>query len=459
MRRDLAQIVQDLRREVAQLRAENAKLKERIEELEHQNGQLAQQLEQAQTTAMRQAAPFRRDQRSKVPESLKKRPGRKPGHPGVCRQVPEHIDETVDLPLSHCPHCGQPVAHPKRIEQIIEEIPPLRPHVVKVITYQAYCPRCGLVQTVHPLQTSNAQGAAKVQLGPRALALGASLNKGHGLTMRTTCRVLQDLCGLRITAGGLSQALVRVAHRVQGLYQKLIEGIRASPAVFADETSWWVGGPKWWLWVFTTPSRTVYHVDQARGSAVVQEMLGADFGGTLVSDCLSSYDPPPYTKHKCIAHHLRAITKAMQLPGMKDPSYLQSWRNFFLGVIALHHLRPNLETENFLSKRQAMEGWRDQLLDRPCGQTGDVRIRHRLLKQRDHLLGCLDEPAAEPTNNRAERALRPAVIARKLSCGNETLRGRDCWQVLASLGATCRQQAVPFIPYLAAHLPLTSIRG
>jgi len=83
------------------------------------------------------------------------------------------------------------------------------------------------------------------------------LNKVHGLTMRTICRVLKELCGLRITAGGLSRALVRIGGRAQGVYDKLIEGIRASPAVFANETSWWVGGPQWWLWLFTTVSRTV----------------------------------------------------------------------------------------------------------------------------------------------------------------------------------------------------------
>ena len=77
----------------------------------------------------------------------------------------------------------------------------------------------------------------------------------------------------------------------------------------------------------------------------------------------------------------------------------------------------------------------------------------------DHLLGCLYEPAAEPTNNRAERALRPAVIARKVSCGNKTERGRYCWQILSSIGATCQQQTVDFVEYLSSHLPLTATPG
>jgi transposase len=296
--------------------------------------------------------------------------------------------------------------------------------VVKLITYRGECACCGVVGTYHPLQTSYGQGAAKVQLGPRALALAACLNKVHGLTMRKTCRVLYDLCGLRITAGGLSQALSRVAGRVKWIYEKLIEDIRGSPAVFADETSWWVGGPKYWLWVFTTVESTVYRVDHSRSSAVVRDILGDDFDGMLVSDCLSSYDPADYAKHKCIAHHLRAISKAMKYPHTAEHKYLLAWKILFHGVIALYNLREYLSEGDFASKRKSMEDWRDRLLNEIVSQPGDVAVRNRLLKQRKYLLGCLYEPAAEPTNNRAERALRPAVIARKVSCGNKTERGR-----------------------------------
>lgn len=444
---------------IEELRAEVKHLKERIESLEQENRRLREELEKAQQQMARQAGPFRREEKKKIPPEQHKPPGQKPGHPGNCRKVPDHIDETVELPLDKCPNCGGPVTEHERLEQIIEEIPPIEPRVVKVITYRARCQRCGLVSTRHPLQSSEAQGAAKVQLGPRAVAVAASLNKVHGLTMRKTCKVLEDLCGLRITVGGLSQALSRIAGRVEWMYEKLIEDVRASPAVFADETSWWVGGPGYWLWVFTTAQKTVYRVDSSRGSAVVREILGDDFGGMLVSDCLSSYDPADYAKHKCIAHHLRAISKAMKFPGNEEQEYLLSWRSFFHAVIALHRLREELSEEDFIAKRQACERWRDALFSRPVGQSGDVSVRNRLLKQRPHLLGCLYEPAAEPTNNRAERALRPAVIARKASCGNKTERGRDCWQILSSIGATCRQQAVDFVEYLSSHLPLTATPG
>ena len=444
---------------IEQLRTEVQRLRERIEALEQDNRRLREELERAQQQLARQAAPFRREERKKIPPDEHTPPGRKPGHPGCCRKEPDHIDQTIELPLDNCPKCSRPVTDIERIEQIIEEIPPVRPRVVKVITYRGRCVCCGRVGTYHPLQTSYGQGAAKVQLGPRALALAACLNKVHGLTMRKTCKVLHDLCGLGITAGGLSQALSRIAGRVKWVYEDLVDTIRGSPAVFADETSWWVGGPGYWLWVFTTAEQTLYRVEDSRGSKVVRDVLGDDFGGMLVSDCLSSYDPGAYAKHKCIAHHLRAISKAMELADTTDHTYLLAWRSFFHGVIALHHLRAVISQKDFVGKTRAMERWREALLSKPVGQSGDVLVRNRLLKQRSHLLGCLYEPAAEPTNNRAERALRPAVIARKISCGNKTERGRDCWQILSSIGATCQQQMVDFVEYLSSHLPLTATPG
>jgi hypothetical protein len=248
----------------------------------------------------------------------------------------------------------------------------------------------------------------------------------------------------------------RVADHVADDYDSLINRIRGSPAVHADETSWWVGGPGWWLWTFTCPDVTVYRVDSSRGAKVVQDILGEDFAGVMVSDCLSSYDPPTYRKHKCIAHHLRAIEAALGLPGTTDPTYLRQWTLLLKSAIALHRLweQKVLTDDDIAAKRLALEAWIDQLLAQTPTQGGDARIRNRLAKQRPHLLGCLKDVRVEPTNNRAERALRPAVIARKLSCGNKTDRGRRSWEILASLGATYHQTAGDFVSFLARRVAL-----
>lgn len=425
--------------QIDRLVAENKMLRDRIEELERETA--------------RQAAPFRREENKKIPPEQHKRAGRKKGHRGVRRQAPPQIDERIEVPLTECPQCHGKLDDRTPLVQVIEEIPPVRPRVFRIVTWSGKCAQCGVVHSTHPLQTSRAQGAAGIQIGPRARALAILLNKHLGLPLRRTSQVLAKLCGLRVTAGGISQLMARAADRVENHYQALMDELRGSPAVHADETSWWVGSPKWWLWTFTTPKTTVYRVEERRNAQIVQETLG-DYQGMLVSDCLSTYDPAPYRKHKCIAHHLRAIRRARDRPDTKDPSYLEAWNRFFRTVLLWYRLRPDLAPTDFENGRTGLERECDRLLSEPCSQSGDVAVRNRLQKQRGHLLGCLYEPAAEPTNNRAERALRPAVIARKLSCGNRTKRGKRTFEILTSLAATLHQNADDFVDWLAGRLPL-----
>lgn len=446
MATDLEQRVKVLEHENAQLRSENDGLRRRVTEL------LAR-IDELQRAVARQAAPFRREERDKVPPQEQKRPGRKPGHLGFYRRQPRHVDQEIDVPLPVCPRCGGTVTERHPLTQYIEEIPPVRPHVVRLTTWNAKCSQCGIVHSTHPLQTSRAQGAAGTHLGPRALSLAALLNKHLGLPMGRTCQVLRKVCGLSITRGGLSQALVRVAAKLAPDYEALIGELRGSKAVYGDETSWWVGGPGWWLWVFTNRRTTLYRVDRGRGSQVVRETLG-DYQGMLVSDCLSSYDPVPYRKHKCIAHHLRAIKHARERPDTADARYLHEWELLFATVRALYQAREGMSPEYFADERGRIEDWCARLVQQHVTQPGDVAVQNRLAKQWPHLLGCLYEPAAEPTNNRAERALRPAVIARKLSCGNKTARGKRCWEVLASLAATAQQRSEDIVDQFAQSLSL-----
>jgi transposase len=427
-----------------------------IARLTDENKQLQEQLEQARTEAARQAAPFRRPEGKKIPKDKQKRPGRPIGHPGVNRPVPAHIDETITVPLDACPRCGGPVEDCEPLEQYIEEIPPVRPKVIKLTTYRGHCGQCGDVASTHPLKTGSGYLASQVHLGPRALALAATLNKQHGLSMRKTCRVLNDLCGLKLSAGGLSQALDRLADRLEPDYQGLFADLRAGPATYVDETSWWVGGPGHWLWVFTSPSTTLFQVEDRRAAAVVTEVLTPTYPGVLVSDCLNIYDTVPFErKHKCIAHHQKAIREQLNSPELRDRTYLEAWRTFFRDMSALWKHWPELMEEDRNAARREMGRRKKELLSRHLTQPEDKKIANRLRKQKPFLLTCLNRPeAVEPTNNRAERALRPAVIARKVSCGNKTERGKTTWQVLTSLLTTWWQRGNEVVAHLATKAGL-----
>ena len=436
---------------IQQLQAENAALRAEAESLRKMVAQLTARIAQLQREAHRQAAPFRRKDKDKKPPDQHQRPGRPTGHAPAFRPPPPQVDDDVEMRLVQCPQCGGPIPAVRRCEQYIEDLPVVRPHVTRLTTYVGTCPCCGEVRSTHPLQVSTACGAAGTHLGARTLALAAWLNKRMGLTTRAVCTLLRQLFGLKLTPGGLTQALDRVALKVQPAFEQLLTELRRQPAVWADETSWWVGGAGWWLWTFTSPDLTVYHVDPHRSRDVVLDLLGDDFRGVLTSDCLASYENLPYKMHKCYAHHLKAIAQAYE----EAPSdYLLQLRALLKAAMFLQAHRGGLSPPEWARKRQRLEDLADELLLRTPLPSGAAKVAARIRKRRRWLFTFLDDPLLEATDNRAERALRPAVIARKLSCGNKTPRGKQTWEILTSLAATCHQRGQDFIDSLRPRLTL-----
>jgi len=427
-----------------------------VEQLRARIAELEGELAEAKQAAARQAAPFRRRDKLKKPAGEKKRPGREKGHEGSYRQVPAEIDETIEAPLACCPHCQAELQDLRRLEQVIEELPEFRPRRYKLITHEGVCPAHGPVRSTHPLQTSTAVGAAGTHLGPRAQAVAVALSHRSGMAMRNVCQTLRTFFGLSLSPGGLSQLLARAADRTVDWYDQIAGQIRASAAVFADETSWYVGEPGWWLWDFTTDDATLYVVADNRSSQVVQDVLGNDFAGILVSDCLASYNPINCRKHKCIAHHLRVLKEHEEALKKRGAGslYLTMWKMLLQDVIKTWNARDSLAPAAWTAKVEQLNRGAANLLAESPAEPEEVRFRDRLRRQQPHLLGCLDDPAAEPTNNRAERDLRPAVISRKISCGNRTLAGKTTWERLRSLSVTAHKQGLDFVAALAPRLAL-----
>lgn len=435
----------------------------RIAELEARLAEMERRFAELERRVHRGAAPFARPEDKRSPSP--KRPGRKGGHKGSFRVRPpdEEIDRRIDVPLTHCPHCGDllAAATDETVEQTIIDIPPVRPETTRLTTHRNRCRCCGRrVASSHRLQVSAARGAAGTHLGARALALAAALNKDFGLTMRKTCAVLRDLLGLALSPGGLAQALARMAKRLKSEDEALLERLKGEAVLHTDETSWWVGRAGFSLWVLTNRAGTCYRVVPSRSRAAAEALLGG-YQGVLVSDCLNIYDDLTPLQHKCYAHHLKEIGKGLHDVNARGSPYLQELRALLLGAMALKAEMGSFSAEAVARMRQALEANADRLLGsaRTPANAGDgapveEKLRQRLLKQRDHLFTFLDHQA-DATNNLAERQLRPAVISRKLSCGNKTERGAQTWQILASLAATCRQAGAPFADFLIPRLALT----
>jgi transposase len=443
---------------ILQLTLEIVRLQRELAEARTQIQKQAEQVEALQQQAHRQAAPFRRPENER--RAHPGRPGRQAGHAGGCRPKPEQVDERIRVNLDCCPHCQGPVSEKASRTQYIEEIPVVRPRVTELTTEAGWCAHCQCeVGSTHPLQVSRASGAAGVQLGPRALALACDLNKAKGLSMRKTVAVLHDHFGLKLTPGGLALLVQRVGRTRAPQYQALAVQVRQSPVVHADETSWWVGGPGWWLWVFCTPARTLYVVLQSRAASVAVGVLGPDFAGVLVSDCLAIYDDLNPLQQKCYSHHLKAVSEACQAHPQGGEGYLLQVQALLRTAIWLKALQAEAEADRFEVCLRQLRLRATALLDPPRAQTQEEKVRRRLWKQRDHLFTFLERAEVPATNNLAERQLRPAVIARKISCGNKTAQGAQAWQVLASLAASCRQSGRSFIHWVAEAVPLHRARA
>ena len=446
----------DLATENERLRVENAALRQRVAELEEVVAQLKAelerlkgQLEEAERAGKRQAAPFSKGS----PKVNPKRPGRKAGHAPAHRPRPERVDRTLEAELPPvCPDCGGELANRRVEEQFVIDLPPVEPIVTQFNVHIADCAGCGKrVQGRHPEQVSDALGAAAVQFGPRVLGLAAELKHGMGVPYRKVERIFSVGYSLEVSPGGLARSGQRLARQAEPTYEQLIQVLRESTVVNADETSWKIGGEKAWLWVFTNPETTVYTIDPTRAHEVVERVLGEEFDGVLGCDCFPAYDPLAYRQQKCLGHLLNRCSKIALLESEEAVAYSQKVAHLLRQAIQLKGRKGEMSPHGYRVARGRLEAALDRLLTEEgagCSSPPDpaiAKLVKLLTKQRAHLLTFLYIDTVDATNNVSERRIRPAVIVRKISAGNRSDRGADTHAILTSIIQTCRQQNRDFL--------------
>jgi transposase len=410
-----------------------------LHELWQENEALKQRIEELERAGQHAVAPFRiREEKRKQD---KKQAGAPRGHVGHYRQVSGPLDERVEVPLPACPHCGGGLTQLKPVRQVIEELL-IRPYRLALTTYEGQCASCGRVSSTHPWQVSHGQGSSGCQLGIQATTLAVALNHQFGMSKQGVCRLFTEQFGLPLTIGGLVALQHRIAQGLQADYEALRHQARQSAVLHSDETSWYVGSPHSWLWTFTTPDFTLYQVASSRKREVIESVIGSAYEGVLVSDCLAVYDGVCSQQQKCLAHHLKAIRLALeQAP---NSEYLLDWQRLLQAAIQLKKQQGCLPQPVYWDQVIALVLEATTLLNKPRAAPCEEKIWLRLAKQADHLFVFLRLEQVEATNNRAERSLRPAVIHRKVSCGNKTPKGANTWQILASLTTTARQNHIDF---------------
>src|SRR5512143_2314783 len=425
-----------------------------IDELRAAVERLKAELEQTRRAGKRHAAPSSKG----PPKANPRRPGRKPGHPPSHRPAPppEQVDRTVEIPLPpECPECHAPLDEAPVIvhDQFQIDLPEPRPVVTRFRVTVARCPACyQRVQGRHPEQTSDALGAAAVQYGPRLLGFAADLKHRIGASYRQCSSVLLTLTGLVIA----SAALVRSGHRLRRLalpsYDRLVEAARHSAVQHVDETGWKIGGRSAWLWVFADARATLYRIRPSRGHEVVIEVLGEDYGGVLVSDCFLAYDPLRFTKSKCAAHLLKRCSEVEQGKTRGAVRFSRRVAALLRKAMALKRQRGTIGAHGYAVLRGKLHAELDRLLSGEYTDPDNAKLAKLLRKHRDSVLAFLDHDGVEATNNLAEREVRPAVLARKVSAGNRTEVGAEAHAVLASVLRTLCRQGRPILEGLTALL-------
>jgi transposase len=438
-----------LERRVAELERQLAAALARIAELERL-------LDQRTRDGKRQAAPFSKGSPKPDPE----KPGRKPGKDygtQAFRRLPDRDpDQVIDVPLPRrCPRCGGRTREEHVAQQFQVEIP-RRPVLRRFDVHIGVCACCGQrMHPRHPLQTSDAVGAAAVQIGPDAQSLIALLKNKLGLSYGDITTLFEDAFGMELTRGAAAHVVRRAGERAQPVYDALKAMIPRRDTVYPDETGWKVGGRLHWLWDFVTPGApgfTVYVIRPGRGVDVLAEVLGIEYAGRMTHDGWAPYDRLVHAVHQqCLQHPLRRAKEIIERLGARSSRFAILVKEFILDALGLRDRRGdgNLGDHGYAVARGRLEKRLDRLLAvRPKAKACRT-FRNHLRKHRDQLLTFLYEENLEATNWPAEQAIRPAVVNRKVFGGNRTWTGAHALEVLASLFATCRQNAIDTLTLLS----------
>jgi hypothetical protein len=276
----------------------------------------------------------------------------------------------------------------------------------------------------------------------------------HRLPFRLIAGLLMDLARLRVCAGGIVKQVKRLARWLDGRYRDLIRRMRASPHVHADrsgnwrlprdETGWRIDGRNCWLWAFTDPTFTLYHVDASRGGKVPLRLLGRAFGGTTVCDFYGAYNALGGDKQRCLTHLVREVRELTEADTTFAACPLsRRLMRWCTEALRLKKQWTTLDDDRYELCASRLEDRLDALARAEQWDHPDAkRLATRLTRHRQELTRFLWDEKLDGTNNAAERALRPAVVMRKVTGGSRSAGGARAWARLASLLRTADQQGL-----------------
>ena len=386
--------------------------------------------------------PWQGPRKTSAPGKSKRKQGGQKGHKGH-RQALMQPTCTVDVMPDQC-SCGCHDLSPCRetpfyIHQVVE-LPEIPMDITHFRLFSATCRHCGRKVKGRIPEKS------KTGYGPRFSALVAQLSGGCGESRETVRDLIRSVLGVPISTGGIQRILDRTTKALAPVYQAIAHEARNAPVNHVDETSWKNQSKLKWLWVMANLKVAFFMIHKNRSYQAFCQLVDA-WEGILVSDDYGLYRKWVHERQTCLAHLIRA---ARALSQRKDPELARFGTHLKSELKRLIRWRHELPT---VGEWQAFIARFKGLLNKHYLRKDDSgTLSRRIVGEMESLWLFLSEPGVEPTNNRAERALRYGVLWRKRSLGTQSENGDRWAERIMSLRHTCRMHDIPVYPRLVRIL-------
>jgi hypothetical protein len=434
---------------VSELFQENEQLKKQIEQvklelkLERQNKFATNQQKRVETDTEEDSS---KPSDSDLPATAatKEKRGAPVGHPGWFRPTPTEYDWDIDVPApQRCPDCRGQVsvfASLDTVDHLQEDIVDGRYRVVCYRHQAGCCDDCGAW-----VQQPGQGEILHSRIGPHLRSKAVYLRNVIGISYRKVPQAIEEMFGITFTPAALIGFETMLAEKAAPVVEDIAKKLGSSDGpVHADETYWTLNGNRSYYWVHGDEKFIHFQFDTSRAGQVSRDILGDDFTGTLVTDCYSGYFAHVAgAKQKCLAHVARRARDWQKLTeeGSPDFAFFKDIKQFVKRGCNFHRLR----REGKLSDEQqvAEKAWlREELLRlETCELSHEkaLTLQARLLRHHGEWLVFLDDPRVPPTNNLAERALRPLVVLRKITFGHRSSAGATRMAKIMTVGETARR--------------------
>jgi len=437
---EAVQYIQKLEQRIKELEAELQKIKTDFEEYKKRHPPNA---------GVKNSKPyfFKSSNQSSTP----KKPGAKLGHIPYFRPMPDHIDFVRQVPVLVCPECGGTQLSKKVQEtrtRTYEDIPVCTPVVIQLEIERRYCRTCKKL-----VETPVTWVLPKARLSLRVMLIVTWLKIHLRMTEEAIPITLDQLFRLKISEGEVIYILAQVAQAFGPYYQQLTEDIQDAPARNIDETTWRINGENANLWAFVTKGETLYKIASSRSHTIPLSVLGKKHTGVDIHDRFSAYrtlaQKTKNIQQDCWMHIIKNAEELAHFYGEEGAQILQVVKDTYAAAKTHDHKGTDQDIETLF---QTMV----DAFNRSYKSSHCHRFVVNLLNEKNNLFEFVRNPHVEGTNNRAERALRPPVTARKISGGNRSEQGARNYEILLSVTQTLHQNGQNLIEHgpailLASH--------